>query len=511
MPALKELFAKLGIEFDQKPVVEGAKAVDTFEQKLTKLNKEAEESAKGVKKTESAFISFAKGFLASGIVAGLASFVAGVVQSTLAQSDHAQALGLSTQSLLEWQHVAAASGVPVEVMNSGLQTLVQNMRSVQQGNSDVAYTFRRLQVPIRDANRNLRDTSDVMVEAGMAVARIENPTIRARLAMRVFGDAGRQLIPIFEQGGTAVESMREEVRQLIGGNLQAMEQQARRVRGEYSRLSLAYQGISNSIALILLPAFSWLINNLTWLVRETKRVIDTTYILQSVFVTAVPIIAALLGQLAVASWATFGPMILAMAPVALGVLAIVAVVDDLYALFNGGDSIIGRFLDSLLGVGEAKKVVEELKIAYEELVEGISRAIQGVIEALSRIPGVGHLLQTLGLTNPTVVQTQAERGFRPSTTLREGQSTSPIPALLRGPVVRGVIGPSSVATRSGGRPNDIRINNQVGNITIETGRDDGEAIANTIQGRLRNQQASSIRHAIFNLTHRVTDPVDSQE
>lgn len=507
MTALREIFAKFGIEFEKKPLEEGAKATETFEQKLNRLNKEQEATQKATKGTESVFVSLAKGFLSSGLIAGLALFVQNTIQSTLAQADQARQLGTTTQAMLEWQHVAAATGVPVEVMNSGLQTLAQNMRAVQQGNGDAATTFRRLHVPVRDANRNLRDTGDVMAEAGLAIARIENPTLRARLAVRTFGEAGRQLIPIFEQGGVSVESMREEVRGLLGGNMQEMETQARKVRGEFSRLSLAYQGLSNSITLMVLPAFTWIVQSITWVSRETKRLIDTTYILQAAFTVGVPVLVALLGDLAVAAWATFGPMITAMLPVALGLAAIVLVVDDLYALFNGGDSIIGRFIDSLLGVGQAKVIVAELKQSYEEMVDWFAGAIDSIVRNLARIPGLGSVLSGLGLTSAPTDARQSQRGLGSNPVVVSGPSA--FPSILTGGRRPGVLGVGSVqANRGGGRPNDIRVTTQVGNITVETGRDDGEAIATTIQGRLRAQQATGFRNARNSLVSRLTDPTE---
>jgi hypothetical protein len=506
MAALREVFAKFGVEFDRSKADQGRQSVKALEASIQSVNKELPKTQQEVKKTENHFSAFAKSFFASGLIAGLAQFVQGVIQNTLAQADQAQALGTTTQSMLEWQHVAAASGVSVEVMNSGLATLSQNMRAVQQGSGDAATTFRRLHVPVRDANRNLRDTGDVMVEAGLAIARIENPTLRARMAVRTFGDAGRQLIPIFEQGATSVEGMRAEVRDMVGNNLAAMETGARKARGEYSRLSLAFQGVSNSIALTLLPSFLWMIQSLTWVVREAKRLADTTFILQAAFATAIPVILVLLGQLLAATWATFGPMIVAMAPFALGVAAIVLVVDELLALFNGGDSIIGRFIDSLLGVGQAKVIVQELRQSYEDLVDWFSSAIDTVIRQLSRIPGISSLVSGLG-SAPTV-QRQATRGFVAPGTV-EGRGFV-APAVLRAGVRTGAISGGSVALGRNSRPNDVRVTTQVGNIVVEGAGRDGEAIATAIQGRLRDAEAASARAARGALVRRVTDPLESE-
>lgn len=500
MAALREVFVSFGVEFDSTPLERGAKRTEQLTGQLTQAVPQLEKTQDRTTKVVGALAGLASILGAGAIVRGLNNLVQSTVDNTLQMSDTARQLGTTSQAMREWQYVAEQSGVPVETMNSALQTLSQNMRSVQLGNGDMATAFRRLHVPVRDAQRNLRDASDVFAEAGVAITRIENPTRRARLATQVFGEAGRHLVPIFEQGATAINEMRDEVRALLGGNLQEMEQQSRRVRAEYSRFNLSLEALTNSIVLQLLPGFRWMVQGVTSVVLALKKWTDENNIIQAFLTAGIPVLIALFYQLGTAMLAAFGPALLAIAPYAAAFAVITFVVDDLIALFNGGGSAIGRFLDAMFGVGTARQVVVDLRDAYEGFFLWLDNAIDGLVRTLQRIPGVGRLLNSLGVTGAPDVVRQTTRGF-----IAPGAvGVSDTPRVLQ---PRGFIAPGTVAAlRSGGpRNQDVRISTQVGNIIVE-GSGNPEQVAETIQNRLRDQSSSAARNARAALVRSVQTP-----
>ena len=68
--------------------------------------------------------------------------------------------------------------------------------------------------------------------------------------------------------------------------------------------------------------------------------------------------------------------VIAIAAVVVGWIVLIAIaVDDLITMFEGGDSVIGFFLDQLFGVGASKSIVKSVKAAWVDLVAGIQNAI----------------------------------------------------------------------------------------------------------------------------------------
>jgi hypothetical protein len=96
--------------------------------------------------------------------------------------------------------------------------------------------------------------------------------------------------------------------------------------------------------------------------------------------TALGTLAVIVGALAVV-WAVLNWEIL-LVVLAIGLL--ILVVDDVYTAFMGGKSVVGDFIDSLLGVGATKEIVESVKLVSRELWEElklVASAAKGVIDA----------------------------------------------------------------------------------------------------------------------------------
>ena len=83
-------------------------------------------------------------------------------------------------------------------------------------------------------------------------------------------------------------------------------------------------------------------------------------------------------------------MLVAWAPVLVPLLKVVGIVsalvlifDDLITFVEGGDSAIGRLIDSLFGVGTATQYVHELREEWEAVVGAVERAIKAVADSSS--------------------------------------------------------------------------------------------------------------------------------
>jgi len=81
------------------------------------------------------------------------------------------------------------------------------------------------------------------------------------------------------------------------------------------------------------------------------------------------IIEGALVTLGIIMLSTFGPAIAAAALTAAGFAAVALVVDDLIALFTGGNSAIGQFLDTMFGEGTAERFVASMGEAMGWLKE----------------------------------------------------------------------------------------------------------------------------------------------
>lgn len=124
----------------------------------------------------------------------------------------ARRTGLPVEALSELQYAAGQSGVQVTELENGL---------------------RRMQRTIYDAQRGLKTANDALADLGLTVddlaslapeqqfkllaeriSQIEDPTLKAALAMGIFGRSGTQLLPLFASGARGIEMLQAEARRL---------------------------------------------------------------------------------------------------------------------------------------------------------------------------------------------------------------------------------------------------------------------------------------------------------
>lgn len=113
-----------------------------------------------------------------------------------------------------------------------------------------------------------------------------------------------------------------------------------------------------AIGLKLLPAGKLLVNWANRAISAFDGVSKNSHIIEGALIT-----------LGIIMLATFGPAIAAAAATAAGFAAVALVVDDLIALFTGGNSAIGKFLDTMFGAGTAEQFVASMGEAMAWLKE----------------------------------------------------------------------------------------------------------------------------------------------
>ena len=157
-------------------------------------------------------------------------------------------------------------------------------------------------------------------------------------------------------------------------------------------LEARLQNLRDTIGLKLLPIADWLAEKLIIAIDFFEGLAKNTHLVEAAFAVLAPIAIS-------TAWSLIAPFL----PVVGLFAAIVLIVEDLYTLFTGGDSVIGRFIDSLGGAGTSAAVVETLKDAWNEVVglfrdnwpmiqDGF-RTLGGlIVDAFSSLKGFGEWL-----------------------------------------------------------------------------------------------------------------------
>ena len=212
-------------------------------------------------------------------ITGAAS-VAGMVKLALAWSSFGTQLGqtatragLAVRDLHGLENAARLAGVSSGSMSSGLVALKDNMTNAVGGLAPEAVKmFGVLGISFRDAAGHARTTTDVLPELADKIAAMKDPTLEARIATTLFGGAGEALLPFLRRGREGIAEYTEKAQRYGLMNDEAAAA-ANRLREAQASLTMAVEGLGNSVAEKLAPVIgpvieqmaSWIGRNRDWI------------------------------------------------------------------------------------------------------------------------------------------------------------------------------------------------------------------------------------------------------
>lgn len=331
--ALREILAKFGFDIEEKKL-------DTASEKTDGLAGKVKELA-GL-------------YLGEQLVQGVTNFVDNMAGMADQLVDTSNRLGLNAQELQRWNLAAKLSGAEAAQVGVGFRNLQKNAAEAVAGGKTQAEVFSRLGIALKDTNDALKPSAQLMRETGLALSTLDDESERNALAMKIFGEAGLALGPMFSGGAEGLDELLGKLDELGGG----LGDDALAVLGDsgdkLDELNISILSLKSRLSVTLVPALNEGIGWFTKIVVNISKATEGT----NVFQAAAVILGVVVAKVAIGMYAKFIPLIAVIA-------LILLIVDDLITLFKGGDSVIGRAIDALFGVGTTKKVIEEVKAVWK--------------------------------------------------------------------------------------------------------------------------------------------------
>lgn len=146
--------------------------------------------------------------------AGLAA-IAGLGYKSVVAADDLNTLskqsGITTEDLQEMQYAADLIDVDTDTIISSLRKLKNNMDSTS---AETQAAWDAIGVSTRDANGELRNSTEVFYETLKALSQISNETERDATAMTLFGKSADELAGIIDDGGEALRKYGDQAQEL---------------------------------------------------------------------------------------------------------------------------------------------------------------------------------------------------------------------------------------------------------------------------------------------------------
>lgn len=122
----------------------------------------------------------------------------------------AERTGLTTKEVSQFTNAAKLAGVDAGVFEQSMKSLSQVLSDNTEEGKRGKAALKELGVSVYDVNGQLRPMSEIFLALSDAIGGIESPTDRANAAMKVFGRAGREMIPLFAELRKNVDYFRDQ-------------------------------------------------------------------------------------------------------------------------------------------------------------------------------------------------------------------------------------------------------------------------------------------------------------
>jgi len=322
-------------------------------------------------------------------VSGMAAATLGVGARTAVQFVHdftaesealretARNARVTSSELQALQHAGAVSGVGAERMTQSITAFGTKLRDANNrlaGSGGTVGLLRRMGISARDSSGHIRPTVDVLSDVAVAMERISSPRQRIQVAQALGLD--QRLLDVLHTGRGGIRELMSELDEYGGGVQPEATEAARKFAIAEARATLAMTSMRSVIFTSLAPVLEDLVTRGAKVVGWLSRMTRGSHMVEVALVA-----------LGLAGAAAAAPMLVAWAPaigtflaVAAAALATGIAIDDIVTFVKGGDSVIGHFLDQLLGVGESARVVSELRAEFGDLRD----VLQTVVDLLER-------------------------------------------------------------------------------------------------------------------------------
>ena len=418
MAALREVFAIFGVQFDTAQLQKGAKATNLtaialknlaksagdgtkegkaaakaakeLAREVSRLEKEAENAAKALRdklaKAAKAAEEKVKPLkekvtqLATALGVGLAvramgQFVLGAVAMGDELDKTARQLGLTTAEFQAFSHAANLGGVDSRALATSIAQLQQRAYEAANGGAEAAKMWKDLGADFRDSNGELLTGSQLMRNVADGLQNQTNSSKRTALAMKLMGEQGARLLPMFEGGSEGINAMTAELDRLGGGASQDFIDQSVEITDSITSWRVSMNSFKSSLLLSFMPGINRAVEAVTEFTAEFSRNAGAVRALK-ILLGALGVLAVIVAGKMIVAWVAAGwPILL----VGVAVALLIGLVDDLWVTWSGGQSVTRDFINSI----------------WPGMVDGLDstdRAILAITEAIADlIVGFGNL------------------------------------------------------------------------------------------------------------------------
>ena len=194
----------------------------------------------------------------TGAVVGLGVAIQSSISFTAAYGDEmaksSQKAGVAVKAYQEMRYAAEMSGVGAEQLDGAFKNINRTLGDAENPKNKAVAGFKALGISLKDTNGNLKSADQILQETAGAFEGAGSDTAKAALAMQLFGEEGKALLPMLNAGEAGIAGMRDASNKLgiVMGDQATKESEA--FGDSVARLGKFFEGLKISLGTVFLPA-----------------------------------------------------------------------------------------------------------------------------------------------------------------------------------------------------------------------------------------------------------------
>lgn len=200
-------------------LVEVGADIGKFVSGMTKMDVQAQKTARAIKKEFTSLGADLAGVLSVGMVT---KFVADTIAMQDSLGKMAQKTGITVEALSELRVAAELSDTSLEAVSKGVKQLSQTMVQAEDATSKAAKLMKAMGVDLAAG------TGPALAKIADTFAKLPDGPTKAALAVELFGKAGMDMIPMLNEGSKGLANAADEARKfglVVSGDTAAAAQQ----------------------------------------------------------------------------------------------------------------------------------------------------------------------------------------------------------------------------------------------------------------------------------------------
>ncbi|MCK9570150.1 hypothetical protein M0R72_14495 [Candidatus Pacearchaeota archaeon] len=210
--------------------------------------KKIEKEVTGVQSMLKTGLTIGLGVLGISSVVSEIREVADEIDKTAKASDR---LGISTESYTSLQYAASRAGVGVDQLRVGIEQMTRKASEAAQGTGEARKEIAELGVNAADLAR--QSPEQMLYELADAMAGVENPADRVRIAIKLFGESGARMVNMLQEGSGALRDTQAEAARLGITFSRIDAGQVEAAKDAWARMSSIIKGIETRAIIELAP------------------------------------------------------------------------------------------------------------------------------------------------------------------------------------------------------------------------------------------------------------------